>query len=47
MSQLEVNTSLETDLDASVTNEHPSKCPRIQLEKMDVTSLESDTGLCL
>jgi hypothetical protein len=45
----EVNTSLDiplaTDLNAPVTDERPSKYPRIQPEEIDATSLEYDPGL--
>jgi hypothetical protein len=49
VSQSEVNTPLDrplaTNIDAPVIDERPSKCPRIQLEEIDVTSLEPDPGL--
>jgi hypothetical protein len=45
----EVNTPLDiplaTDLNAPVTDERPSKYPRIQPKEMDATSLEYDLGL--
>ncbi|XP_059458275.1 uncharacterized protein LOC132187857 [Corylus avellana] len=50
-SQLKVSTCthlekpLATDLEALVTNERPSKCPRIQPEEMNATFLERDPGL--
>ncbi|XP_059436118.1 uncharacterized protein LOC132169045 [Corylus avellana] len=50
-SQSEVSTCthlerpLATDLEALVTNERPSKCPRIQPEEMNATFLERDLGL--
>jgi len=39
-----LNRPLATDLNASVTNERPSKCPRIFPEEIDATSLQSDLG---
>jgi hypothetical protein len=46
----EVNTPLDrplaTDLNAPVTDERPSKYPRIQPQEMDATSLEYDPRLC-
>ena len=49
VSQSEVNTPLDrplaTNIDAPMIEERPSKCPRIQLEEIDATSLEPDPGL--
>jgi hypothetical protein len=39
-----LNIPLATDLNASVTDEQPSKYPRIHPEKIDATSLERDPG---
>jgi hypothetical protein len=48
-SQSEVNAPLDrpsaTNIDAPVIDERPSKCPRIQLEEIDTTSLEPDPDL--
>jgi hypothetical protein len=50
-SQSEVNTSthlerpLGMNLEASVTDEHPFKCPRIQPEEVNATFLQRDPGL--
>lgn len=50
-SQSEVSTCthlerpLATDLEALVTDERPSKCPRIQPEEMNATFLQRDPGL--
>ena len=43
----EVNTSPPaTNIDTSIPEECPSKCPRIQPKEIDTTSLECDPGLC-
>uniref|UniRef100_A0A2N9HA84 TTF-type domain-containing protein n=1 Tax=Fagus sylvatica TaxID=28930 RepID=A0A2N9HA84_FAGSY len=34
-----------TNIDTSIPEEHPSKCPRIQPKEIDTTSLERDPGL--
>jgi len=39
-----LNRPLATDLNASVTDERPSKCPRILPEEIDATSLQRDPG---
>jgi hypothetical protein len=39
-----LNRLLATDLNALVTDERPSKCPRIIHEEIDATSLQRDPG---
>jgi hypothetical protein len=39
-----LNRPLTTDLNVSVTDKWPFKCPKILLEKIDATSLERDPG---
>jgi hypothetical protein len=39
-----LNRPLATDLNVLVTDERPSKCPRIIPEEIDVTSLQHDPG---
>ena len=46
VSHLEVNTPPPaTNIDTSIPEERPSKCPRIQPKEIDITSLERDPGL--
>jgi hypothetical protein len=44
-SKVNTNTPLATEIEALVTDERPSKCPRIQLEEMDATTFQRDPGL--
>ena len=46
VSHLKVNTPPSaTNIDTSIPEEHPFKCPRIQLKEIDTTSLKRDPGL--
>jgi hypothetical protein len=44
-SEVNTDTPLATEIDALMTDESPSKCPRIQLEEMDATTLQRDPRL--
>ncbi|XP_062170423.1 uncharacterized protein LOC133876156 [Alnus glutinosa] len=45
-SKVNTDTPLATEIEALVTNERPSKCPRIQPGEMDATTFQRDPGLC-
>jgi hypothetical protein len=45
-SKVNTDTPLATEIEALVTNERPSKCPRIQPGEMDATTFQRDLGLC-
>jgi hypothetical protein len=46
-SEVNTDTPLVTEIEALVTDKRPSKCPRlIQLEEMDATTFQRDSGLC-
>jgi hypothetical protein len=44
-SKVNTDTPLATEIEALVTDERPSKCQRIQPEKMDATIFQRDPGL--
>lgn len=44
-SKVNTDTSLTAEIEDLVTDERPSKCPRIQPEEMDATVFQRDPGL--